>query len=59
MLKVYVLNVFQADEVGCHIIAATSDILKKLSLVGKDLTEYSLEAVQMFYNDAKASGFTL
>jgi transaldolase len=53
------LNIFQADAVGCHIITATNDILKKLSLVGKDLTDYSLETVQMFYNDAKASGFTL
>ena len=53
------LNVFQADEIGCHIITATNDILKKLSLVGKDLTEYSLETVQMFYNDAQASEFTL
>jgi transaldolase len=51
------LNVFQADAVGCHIITATNDILKKLSLVGKDLAEYSLETVAMFYNDAVASGF--
>jgi transaldolase len=53
------LNVFQADAIGCHIITATSDILKKLSLVGKDLGDYSLETVQMFYDDAKASGFKL
>lgn len=53
------LNVFQADEIGCHIITATSDILKKLSLVGKDLSDYSLETVQMFYQDASASGFQL
>jgi len=51
------LNVFQADAVGCHIITATNDILKKLPLVGKDLTQYSLETVEMFYNDAVASGF--
>jgi transaldolase len=53
------LNVFQADAVGCHIITATNDILKKLSLVGKDLNQYSLETVQMFFNDAQSSGFRL
>lgn len=53
------LNVFQADQIGCHIITATSDILKKLSLVGKDLSRYSLETVQMFFQDASASGFRL
>jgi transaldolase len=53
------LNVFQAHEMGCHIITVTNDILKKLSLVGKDLDEYSLETVQMFYNDARAAGFEL
>ncbi len=53
------LNVFQADQVGCHIITATNDILKKLSLVGKDLDKYSLETVEMFYKDAKAAGFTI
>jgi transaldolase len=54
-----VLNVYQADEIGCHIITATPDILKKLSLAGKDLTAYSLETVQMFADDAAKSGFTL
>jgi transaldolase len=53
------LNIFQADSVGCHIITATHDILKKLPLVGKDLTEFSLETVEMFYSDALASGFTV
>jgi transaldolase len=53
------LNVFQADSIGCHIITATNDILKKLSLVGKDLTEYSLETVKMFHTDAATSGYTL
>jgi transaldolase len=53
------LNVFQADAVGCHIITATPDILKKLSLVGKDLTDYSLETVKMFADDAARSGFCL
>jgi len=51
------LNIFQADQVGCHIITATNDILKKLSLVGKDLARYSLETVEMFYKDATAAGF--
>jgi transaldolase len=53
------LNVFQADAVGCHIITATNDILKKLSLVGKDLDQYSLETVEMFYKDARAAGYTI
>ena len=53
------LNIFQAQAIGCHIITATNDILKKLSLVGKDLDAYSLETVEMFYKDAKAAGFTI
>jgi transaldolase len=53
------LNVFQADEINCHIITATNDILKKLELVGHDLEKYSLETVQMFRNDAVAAGFKL
>jgi len=53
------LNVFQADSIGCHIITATNDILKKLSLVGKDLERYSLETVEMFYKDAQAAGYTI
>jgi transaldolase len=53
------LNVFQADAIGCHIITVTHDVLKKLSLVGKDLNAYSLETVKMFRSDAVAAGFTL
>jgi transaldolase len=53
------LNIFQAEAIGCHIITATADILKKLSLVGKDLEEYSLETVKMFDTDARLSGFRL
>jgi len=53
------LNIFQADAIGCHIITATNDILKKLSLVGKDLDRYSLETVEMFYKDAKAAGYSI
>jgi len=53
------LNIFQANEVGCHIITATNDILKRLSLVEKDLDEYSLETVRMFYKDAQAAGYKI
>ncbi|MCK6449838.1 MAG: transaldolase [Alphaproteobacteria bacterium] len=53
------LNVFQADQIGCHIITVTNDILGKLSLVGKDLETYSLETVEMFRKDAVAAGFTI
>lgn len=53
------LNVFQADEIGCHIITATHDILKKLELVGYDLTAYSLDTVKMFHRDAVEAGFSL
>ena len=53
------LNVFQANEIGCHIITATNDILKKLELVGKDLEEFSLETVKMFYDDATKSKFSI
>jgi len=54
-----VLNIYQADAIGCHIITATNDILRKLSLSGKDLAEYSLETVQMFYDDADRAGYKL
>lgn len=53
------LNIFQANDCGCQIITATADVLGKLSLVGKDLKEYSLETVQMFYKDAAAVGYRL
>lgn len=53
------LNVIQANEIGCHIITATSDILSKLNLIGKDLSAYSLETVNMFRNDALASGYSI
>jgi transaldolase len=53
------LNIFQADEIGCHIITVTNDILKKLSLVGYDLDEYSLDTVKMFYNDAQSAGYNI
>jgi transaldolase len=53
------LNIIQAAEVGCDIITVTPDLLKKLDLVGKDLGEYSLETVQMFFRDASAAGYVL
>jgi transaldolase len=53
------LNIFQADAIGCHIITATNDILAKLALVGKDLDEYSLETVAMFHRDAVAAGYEI
>lgn len=53
------LNIFHAESVGCHIITVTNDVLQKLSLLGKDLDEYSLETVRMFYEDGRRSGFSL
>ncbi|MEW6682301.1 MAG: transaldolase [Nitrospirota bacterium] len=53
------LNIFQADAIGCHIITVTNDILKKLSLVGHDLRDFSLDTVKMFYQDAQQAGFRL
>jgi transaldolase len=53
------LNVFQAHDIGCHIVTVTNDILKKLLLVGRDLDDYSLETVKMFYDDARAAGFRI
>jgi transaldolase len=53
------LNIFQADEIGCHIITVTGDIVRKLALVGKDLDHYSLETVTTFYRDALSAAFTI
>jgi transaldolase len=53
------LNIFQADEIGCHVITATSEILKKINLVGKDLLQYSRETVEMFRRDAIASNYQI
>lgn len=53
------LNIFQADAIGAHIITVTSDLLKKLANVGYDLDAYSLDTVKMFYNDAAASKFSI
>lgn len=54
-----ILNLVQADQVGCHIITITHDLLKKLDGLGKDLEQFSLETVRMFHDDALAAGFTL
>ena len=54
-----ILNLYQAEDIGCHIITATTDIINKLKLKNKDLNEYSRETVLMFYNDAKNAGYTL
>ena len=53
------LNIFQADAIGCHIITVTTDILNKLPLVGRDLDEFSLDTVKMFYNDGRRVPFSL
>jgi transaldolase len=53
------LNIFQADGIGCHIITATNDVLAKLAFVGKNLDAYSLETVEMFYQDAASAGYSI
>jgi transaldolase len=53
------LNVIQADEIGCQIITVTNDLLAKLPLIGKDLDEYSLDTVKMFRDDAVRAGFSV
>jgi len=53
------LNIFQADEIGCHVITVTSEILKKLDAVGYDLEKYSLDTVKMFYDDAVKAGYKI
>ena len=54
-----VYNIYEADRVGCHIVTASSDLIGKLLLRGKDLTDYSLETVKMFYDDARQSQYSL
>ena len=54
-----IYNVYEADRLGCHIITVSPDILIKLKLQNKNLEEYSLETVKMFYDDAKIAGYTL
>jgi transaldolase len=52
-------NIVQADNIGCHIITVTHDLLKKLTLLGRDLADFSLDTVRMFYDDARAAEFSL
>ena len=52
-------NIFQADAIGCHVITVSNSVLKKLELVGKDLSDFSLETVKMFHTDATSAGFNL
>ena len=54
-----VLNLVQANSAGCHIITMTPDLLRKLDCLGKDLSQFSLETVQMFFRDAAAAGYSL
>ena len=53
------LNIIQADQIGCHIITVTKDVIKKLKLVNYDLEDYSLDTVKMFYKDAVDAGFKI
>lgn len=53
------LNIFQADAIGCHVITVTNDVLKKLNIVGKDLDDFSLDTVKMFHSDAQKAGYQL
>ena len=52
-------NVIQANDIGCHIITATNDLIKKIPILGKDLDTFSLETVKMFYDDAKKAGYSI
>jgi transaldolase len=54
-----VLNIVQADEIGCHIITVTHDLLKKLGTLGRDLTDFSLDTVKMFFSDGQRAGFAI
>ena len=53
------LNIIQADQIGCHVITVTKDIIKKLQIVGYDLEEYSLDTVKTFHKDAVDSNFKI
>ena len=54
-----ILNLVQANEIGCHVITVTNDILSKINGIGKNLDQFSLETVKMFYNDARSAGFSI
>jgi transaldolase len=53
------LNIFQADSIGCQVITVTNDVIKKLGLIGYDLEKYSLDTVKMFFNDAQNANYKL
>jgi transaldolase len=53
------LNIVQADSIGCHIITVTDDLLEKIGTLGRDLDEFSLATVKMFYEDGQAAGYSL
>ena len=53
------LNIFQADQIGCHIITVSKDIIKKIKLIGYNLEEYSLDTVKTFYKDAIDANFKI
>jgi transaldolase len=54
-----ILNIVQADAIGCDIITVTHDLLEKLELLGRDLDQFSLDTVRMFFRDGQAAGYTL
>jgi len=54
-----IINIFQAENIGCHIITVPHELLNKFSSIGKSLESFSLETVSKFYNDAKAAGYTI
>ena len=54
-----VLNYYQAQDIGCHIITMPDNLIQKLKLYNKNLSDYSLETVKMFYNDAVNSGYKI
>ena len=54
-----ILNLVQADNIGCHIITMTNDLIAKIPLIGKNLDEFALDTVKMFHRDAQAAGYRL
>tara|TARA_X000000950_G_scaffold289543_1_gene415272 strand:- start:688 stop:1425 length:738 start_codon:yes stop_codon:yes gene_type:complete len=54
-----VLNIFQCAKLGCDIITVTPELIGKLKNLGKNLEEYSIDTVKMFYNDAKSAGYEI
>jgi transaldolase len=54
-----IFNIIQAERCGCHIITVPENFIKKLNIIGKDLNQYSLETVKMFYSDAKKADYSI